>query len=121
MEETIRRYFQSWIDRDIETVRATFADDAVYCESYGPEYRGLAQILRWFEDWNKRGRVLEWTINRTIRQGKTIVAEWHFRCEYDGAVGAFDGVTIADFDEDHRIVRLCEFQSRAEHVYPYGE
>ena len=121
MEEAIRRYFQSWIDRDIEAVQATFADDAVYVESYGPEYHSLGQILRWFEDWNQRGRVLEWTIRRTLRQGRTLVAEWFFRCEYDGEMGAFDGVTIADFDQNGRIVKLCEFQSKAEHCFPYGE
>jgi hypothetical protein len=32
----------------------------------------------------------------------------------------FDGVTIAEFDADMKIFELKEFQSNAEHWYPYG-
>lgn len=32
----------------------------------------------------------------------------------------FDGVTIAGFDADMKIYDLREFQSKAEHYYPYG-
>lgn len=121
MEATIRKYFQAWIEADPEPVKEVFSENILYSECYGPEYRGLAQIIRWFEDWNTRGRVLEWTIKRVIEQEKTLVAEWYFRYEYDGKTDAFDGVTIADFDDDNRIVKLCEFQSKAEHCFPYGE
>lgn len=121
MEEIIRRYFQSWLNVDIETVKETFSDNAIYSECYGPEYHGLFQIVRWFEDWNKKGRVLEWTIKRTIASDKTIIAEWYFKCDYDGSVDEFDGVTIADFNKDNKIVKLCEFQSKTEHYYPYDE
>ena len=51
--------------------------------------------------------------------GKYLVAEWYFRCDYEGSIGGFDGVTIADFDENLRIIKLLEFQSKAEHEYPY--
>lgn len=121
MEEIIKKYFQSWLNVDIETVKETFSDNAIYSECYGPEYHGLSQIVRWFEDWNKKGRVLKWTIKRTIGHGKTIIVEWHFKCNYDGTVGEFDGVTIADFNKDNKIVKLCEFQSKSEHCYPYDE
>lgn len=120
MEAVIRRYFQAWIEADASVLEETFAQDVVYTECYGPEYRGLEQVKRWFEDWNRRGRVLEWTISRVLEAGRSVVAEWYFRCEYDGSIGGFDGVTIADFDERGKIVRLREFQSKAEHVYPYG-
>lgn len=120
MEEIIRKYFLAWIQADMETVRNTFSEDVVYSECYGPEYRGLSQILRWFEDWNSKGRVLEWSIKRLIGKDRTVVAEWYFKCDYDGTINAFDGVTIADFDEDMKITKLCEFQSKAEHYYPYG-
>ena len=46
MEEIIRRYFQSWLNVDIETVKETFSDNAIYSECYGPEYHGLFQIVR---------------------------------------------------------------------------
>lgn len=48
------------------------------------------------------------------------------RLMYRAALGVFraaawDGVTIADFDQNNKIYRLCEFQSKAEHIFPYGE
>lgn len=48
-----------------------------------------------------------------------MIVEWYFKCNYDGRVDGFDGVTIADFDNDMKILKLCEFQSKAEHYYPY--
>ena len=104
MEETIREYFSAWIGKDAETVKRVFAQDIIYSECYGPEYHGLNQILRWFDDWNKEGSVLEWPIKRTIEKGNTIVVEWYFKCDYRNRVSGFDGVTIADFNDEGKIV-----------------
>lgn len=117
--DIIKNYFQSWIDADIEVVKRTFSVNAVYRECYGPEYHGLSQIVKWFEDWNKCGQVLEWTIKRILEQGQTVIVEWYFKCIYDGKTDEFDGVTLADFDDDMKVIKLCEFQSKAEHYYPY--
>lgn len=121
MEERIRAYFQAWLDRDATALPALFAPEVVYVESYGPVYRGIGQILRWFEDWNRRGTVLQWDIRSFATVERIAYAEWFFRCEYDGVSGCFDGVTIARFDEDLRICELREFQSKAEHIFPYTE
>ena len=121
MKKTIEKYFQAWIDVDPDTVKELFSEDVIYSECYGPEYHGLSQIMRWFTDWNQKGRVLEWTIKRTIEQNSTIVVEWYFKCEYEGNVDGFDGVTIADFDDTGKIRRLSEFQSKPEHYFPYEE
>ena len=106
--EVIKKYFQSWINRDIEIVKQTFSENALYSECYGPEYHGLPQIL-----------VLEWTIKRILEQNQTLIVEWYFKYNYDGSTDGFDGVTIADFDDEMKIVKLSEFQSKAEHYYPY--
>lgn len=100
-------------------VKRTFSDDVIYSECYGPEYRGISQIIKWFTEWNQNGKVLEWTIKRTIEQNNTLVIEWYFKCSVGGNIDGFDGVTIADFDDNMRINRLCEFQSKTEHYYPY--
>lgn len=118
-EDIIKKYFQAWINNDIETIKQTFSDNIVYSECYGPEYHGLPQIIRWFNDWNKKGHVLEWRIKRFIRQNNTLVVEWFFKCDYEGVIDGFDGVTVADFDKDMKITRLCEFQSKSEHFFPY--
>lgn len=121
MEEILRRYFQAWIDADIDVLNDIFSDDVVYNECYGPEYHGLDQINKWFSDWNKEGRVLEWDIERTITQGSSITAIWYFKCDYQGTIDGFDGVTVADFDENGKITKLCEYQSKHDHYYPYGK
>lgn len=119
-QETAAAYFQAWIDRDETVLERVMARDVAYSESYGPQYRGLDQIRRWFSDWNRRGSVCRWEITRFIEQGDALAVEWFFSCVYDGEAGSFDGVSLIDFDEDGRIAVLKEFQSRAEHCFPYG-
>lgn len=119
--EVLRNYFQAWLENNIEVVKHTFSEDVIYSECYGPEYRGLQQILKWFTDWNQHGQVLEWSIKRIFQQDNTVVAEWYFKCDYDHNIDGFDGVTIADFDQNGKIMKLCEFQSKVEHYYPYSE
>ena len=118
-ENIIRDYFKAWIDKDIEVIKKTFSDNIIYSECYGPEYHGIDQILKWFAEWNATGHVLEWMIKRFVNQNNTIVAEWYFKCRIGEGVDGFDGVTIADFDEDMKICKLSEFQSKAEHYFPY--
>ena len=119
MEKTVRANIQAWLEQDAEAFAKTFAGDAVYIECYGPEYRGLAQIMHWFRDWNRRGRVLAWTVKRYWESGSTAIYEWNFDYVLDGVPDAFDGVTLADFDAEGRIMELREFQSRAEHYHPF--
>lgn len=119
-ERIVRAWFSAWLNVDGSQIPTIFAENAVYSECYGPEYRGRAQIERWFADWNAHGRVLEWRIKRFLHDGASLAVEWYFRCDYDGIDG-FDGVTLVDFDADGRIARLCEFQSKSEHEFPYGK
>lgn len=50
MEDVIRKYFQCWLDKDINDVKEIFSDDIIYSECYGPVYKGIGQIIRWFDD-----------------------------------------------------------------------
>lgn len=118
-ENIIKRYFQAWINKDITIIKQTFADNIIYSECYGPEYHGLQQILQWFDEWNKIGKVLIWTIKRFIHQDNITVVEWHFKCDYKNEIGEFDGITVIEFDANMKIIKLSEFQSKSEHYYPY--
>ena len=118
-EDIIRRYFQSWLDKNIEPLESIFSDAILYSECYGPEYHGLSQILKWFTDWNKNGTVLKWEIKNFIHQDMFTVVEWYFECTYNNEIGGFNGVSIIEFDENMMIINLKEFQSKAEHIYPY--
>lgn len=120
-EETIKAYFRCWLENDPAVLEKVFSEAVVYSECYGPEYRGLGQIKQWFSDWNQRGRVLEWRVKGFLHQENRTAVEWYFRCDYDGEEGGFDGVSLIDFDENEKIVSLKEFQSKAEHEFPYGE
>lgn len=84
-------------------------------------YKGIGQIIRWFEDWIRKGTVLQWNIKRVIISENTAVVEWYFECDYEGNVDVFDGMTIAEFNSDMKICDLMEFRSKAEPHYPYGK
>lgn len=114
-EKIIKNYFQSWLNKNSQILRKTFDLNAVYSECYGPEYYGLEIIERWFNDWNKRGTVLLWGIKQFIHQDNITVVEWYFKCEYDGDIGEFDGVSLIEFNNDNYIVNLKEFQSKIPH------
>ena len=119
-EEIIRSYFQCWISNDCRILNDVFDDQVVYSECYGPEYRGLDVIKRWFEDWNKRGAVLVWDIKQFIHSTNVTVVEWYFKCKYDGEIGEFDGVSLIEFNDNDCIISLKEFQSKIPHYYPYN-
>ncbi len=117
---SIKRYFQSWIDQNREAYDEIFDEDIFYSECYGPEYHGLTQVKRWFDDWNRTGKVMEWTIHNTITQGSTAVAEWYFRYMQNGQTLDFNGCSIIEFTPMGKIVSIKEFESKAEHCCPYG-
>ena len=119
-EAAIRRWFEAWLAQDASAIDDVFDEEIVYSECYGPEYRGISQIHRWFDDWNRKGRVLEWTIREMYCDADCLIAVWYFRCEYEGNTDGFDGVTLAKINEDGKIASLREFQSKAEHILPYG-
>lgn len=118
-EAVIREYFQSWITKDGGVLRDIFAQDALYIESWGPAYRGLAAIEKWFTDWTGENDVLNWDIKGFWHREDTCVCEWFFRCKC-GDIAEFDGVSIVRFDAHDRIVYLKEFQSKVPNYYPYG-
>ncbi len=120
MEENVRDYFRSWIEKDISVMEDLFAPHIEYSECYGPVYQGKEQCLRWFADWNAKGSVLTWDIQRIELCGTTCFVEWFFRCDYDG-VGEFNGCSIIEFTKDGQIESVKEFQSTCEHTYPYGK
>ena len=63
--------------------------------------------------------LLEWTIYKCIRIDNIVIVEWYFKCDYENEISAFNGVTIAEFEEKNKIYSLREYESKAEHHYPY--
>lgn len=118
-EQIIGHYFRSWINKDNTTLSKIFDPNIIYTECYGPEYHGLDTVEKWFDDWNTRGTVLVWTIKQFIHQDSVTAVEWYFKCEYESETGAFDGVSLIEFNPDNLIVNVKEFQSKTPHCYPY--
>lgn len=115
----VENYFQACIKKDAEVLKTVYSEKIIYSECFGPEYHGIEQVLKWFADWNKVRTVLEWSIKRFVSERNTTVVEWYFKCNYNNAVDGFDGISMIDFDDNKKIRVLKEFQSKAEHYFPY--
>lgn len=83
-EMTVQNWFQLWLTGKGPELSRIFSENAVYMESWGPEYHGVKAIEHWFAEWNTRGRVLAWDIKQFIHQGDQTVVEWYFQCEMNG-------------------------------------
>lgn len=120
-EKIIKKYFAAWLNKDVDAIKSILSDKITYTESYGPEYRGVIQVITWFMDWNQRGTVLKWDIKQFIHQENITAVEWFFECNYNNSIAGFDGVSLVEFDAMGKIFSIKEFQSKAEHNFPYGE
>ena len=63
-EKKIRSWFDMWLMQRDTGIEKLFAPDAIYTESWGPQYKGCAAIRHWFVEWNTRGKVLVWEIKQ---------------------------------------------------------
>ena len=119
-EQKLRAWFEMWIRRSDEGAEALFDRDAVYIESWGPEYHGLEKIRHWFREWNTRGVVLRWDIRQFFHKGNQTVAEWAFENRMsDGTVEAFEGMTLVCWTENGKIGFLQEFGCNQNRYDPY--
>ena len=121
-ENKIRRWFSMWLDRQDGGIGELFAPDAVYIESWGPEYHGMEKIKLWFDEWNTRGRVEHWDIRQFFHKGDQTVAEWTFRCAMaDGSTQSFDGLSLIGWNEAGQIRFLQEFGCNENRYDPYAK
>ncbi len=119
-EGLIKQYYQMWIDKNRAGLDDIFSDEIYYSESFGPEYQGLTQVKKWFDDWTAKGTVLEWTVTQYIEKENLSIVEWYFACEYNDSVDAINGVSLIEWNEENKMVSVKEFQSKAMHYTPYN-
>lgn len=55
-----------WLQKKDTGILDIFSKEAVYIESWGPEYHGAEAIKQWFDEWNTRGTVLKWEIKQCM-------------------------------------------------------
>ena len=121
-ESYIRRWFSMWLDRNDTGIEELFAPDAVYIESWGPEYHGSRKIKLWFDEWNTRGTVERWDIRQYFHKRDQTVVEWTFRCAMtDGTVQSFDGLSLIRWNEAGQICFLQEFGCNENRYDPYAQ
>ena len=119
-EETIRLWFDMWLQKNDLGILKIFSENAIYTESWGPEYHGAAKIKLWFDEWNTRGTVLQWDIKQYFHKENQTIVEWYFKNTMNnGKVEAFDGVSLIEWTPDNRIQSLKEFGCNTSNYDPY--
>lgn len=119
-EDKIRRWFSMWLKNDCTGIEEIFSADAVYTESWGPEYHGIDKIRHWFNEWNTRGAVLKWDITGFFHKENQTVTQWYFENKMDnGKVEAFEGMTLVQWTKDDKIECLKEFGCNINRYDPY--
>ena len=119
-ESKIRQWFSMWLDKQDTGIEDFFALDAVYIESWGPEYHGSGKIKLWFDEWNTRGTVERWNIRQYFHKGDQTIVEWSFRCTMtDGTVQSFDGLSLIRWNDAGQICFLQEFGCNENRYDPY--
>ena len=121
-ESKIRQWFSMWLDKQDTGIEELFAPDAVYIESWGPEYYGSGKIKLWFDEWNSRGTVERWNIRQYFHKGDQTVVEWVFRCAMtDGTIQSFDGLSLIRWNEAGQICFLQKFGCNENRYDPYAQ
>ena len=121
-EVQIRQWFSMWLDKQDTGIGDLFAPDAVYIESWGPEYHGSGKIKLWFDEWNTRGAVERWDIRQYFHRGNQTVVEWAFRCAMtNDTVQSFDGLSLIRWNEACQICFLQEFGCNENRYDPYAQ
>ena len=121
-EHAVRLWFDMWLKKADLGILSLFSEDAVYIESWGPEYRGAQKIKLWFDEWNTRGTVLQWDILQFFHREDQTVVQWYFRNQMNGGrVEAFDGLSLIRWDPAGRICFLQEFGCNESRYDPYQD
>lgn len=121
-EETIKLWFDMWLHKSDLGISDIFTDNALYIESWGPEYYGSDKIKHWFDEWNSRGTVLQWDIKQYFHKENQTIVEWYFKnIMNSGTVEAFDGLSLVEWTADNKICFLKEFGCNENRYDPYQD
>ena len=119
-EKIIHAWFDMWLTGRDTGIEEIFMPDAVYIESWGPQYQGCAAIRHWFQEWNTRGKVIAWDIRQFFHKEDQTVVEWYFKNEMaTGKIEEFDGLSLIHWTEDGKIQSLKEFGCNINRYDPY--
>lgn len=119
-EKMIKLWFEMWLQKKDLGIADIFSDDAVYTESWGPEYKGVQKIRMWFDEWNIRGTVLTWEIKQFFHKDNQTIVEWYFKNTVnEEKIEEFDGMSLIVWNEQNKIISLKEFGCNINNYDPY--
>lgn len=119
-EKALRRWFAMWLKGKDTGISRLFAPQAVYTESWGPQYRGADKIKHWFDEWNTRGKVLQWDIKQFFHQGSQTAVQWHFKNRLqNGQSEEFEGISLIVWNKRGQIISLTEYGCNIHRYDPY--
>lgn len=118
-EKQISKWFESWFEPTWNQFEDIFSQDVYYSESWGPEYRGIQEIKKWFRQWQQQAYLLKWDIKKIIHKDKYSVIEWNFACNDHQKIHEFDGLTLLEWNHALKIKSLKEFASSLPKYRPF--
>lgn len=119
-EKIISLWFDMWLKAKDMGIENIFCPNAVYIESWGPEYHGSAAIKHWFNEWNTRGKVMQWTIKQFFHKDNQTVVEWYFADQMNNGVQEiFEGLSLIKWTADNHIYFLQEYGCNINRYDPY--
>lgn len=119
-EKALRRWFAMWLKGKDTGISRLFAPQAVYTESWGPQYRGADKIKHWFDEWNTRGKVLQWDIKQFFHQGCQTAVQWYFKNRLqNGQSEEFEGISLIVWNKRGQIISLTEYGCNIHRYDPY--
>lgn len=119
-EKALRRWFAMWLKGKDTGISRLFAPQAVYTESWGPQYRGADKIKHWFDEWNTRGKVLQWDIKQFFHQGSQTAVQWYFKNRLqNGQSEEFEGISLIVWNKRGQIISLTEYGCNIHRYDPY--
>lgn len=120
-EEIIKTWLDMWLGQELLPLDAVFTPNVHYYEFQGPEYVGVDQIRRWFEEWNSQNRVKKWEVRRFLHDQDCTLVQFHFESISNaGEPKEFEGVYLVEWDGNHKIEKLQEFYCKLPHYKPYA-
>ena len=119
-EKALRRWFAMWLKGKDTGISRLFAPQAVYTGSWGPQYRGADKIKHWFDEWNTRGKVLQWDIKQFFHQGSQTAVQWYFKNRLqNGQSEEFEGISLIVWNKRGQIMSLTEYGCNIHRYDPY--
>ncbi|MCO4745917.1 MAG: nuclear transport factor 2 family protein [Proteobacteria bacterium] len=115
VEATVRAYFDSWANGDVQARAALFAPDAAFSDPIGaPELNGLPAIQRFWSMAASMPITTTPEVHRIVISGDHALAHFtmHLAGE-QGPVGSLEVFETFDFNDQGQITRLGPYWDRS--------